>query len=263
MKRCSRWRPVWKAGLVIELHQADVACSVPGEEHGPRVLRRPLAAELDIDVVMAIYDAVPSVGALRELVPAVTAAPERVRPGVDCWRQWANTYMVAEGVETPPRMTFLTVVDARSWAQRLQSGDHAFDCWAFRAHAPAGQVPDEPIRSPRPEDLVTSPEEGVLTFQQILMELIVNHGTPGEETPAADRLRFVVEMLATQTMRNAMVLVGEGQAYTLSESTLSRHFARAYPHWPLLRGRRAQPAAERWSDVMEAFERIARDVMAP
>lgn len=228
----------------------------------PRVLRRPLALGLDIEVVTVIFGGVPAVSELRPLAATVADTLGGVRPGVDCWRQWANAHMAGDGADVSPLTTFLTVVDRAGWEHRLQSGDHAFECWAFRAQASDGADAGALMRNPRPEDIVTSPEEGVLTFQQILSELIVNHGTMPEGTPAAGRLRFVVEMLATQTMRNALVMVGENTAYTFPDSTLYRNFARAYPHWPLLRGRPDQSVAERWGDVMDAFERIAREVTA-
>lgn len=234
--------------------------TAPPDALGYTLLARPLAPGLDVRCVLVVYDDPPTIPNLRALLPRLGAAPGTVRPGVDYWRQWATEFVAAPPDGPPPVSTFLTVTDPAGWAARRRSGDHAFDCLALHAACDRRGTVVTLLRTPRPRDLVLSPEEGVLTFQQIVAELVLNHGMPTDGTDRARRLRTAVDVLAEQTMRNALALVGDPMAFALTGPALAQAFARAYPHWPLGAAAPDTPLPERLCDVVAAFERIAEEI---
>lgn len=222
-----------------------------------------LAAPVDIPVVWIICHAPPdwtTLSAIQARISAQTTGP--LRPGMDHWRQWSNHMLAAaRGDALPPIGAFVTVTDRDGWRARLHSGDHALELTALAAGDLYGEAATwiAERRAPTVADLVYSPSEGVLTFQQILVELICNYGLESGAGPIATALGRVTRTLVGQTMRNALALDDPVHLAMHMPREVRTTFLTRYPHWADHLPRPGLTSKARVEQAMRFFERIAEE----
>lgn len=223
-----------------------------------------LPAPVGIPVVWVICAMPPDWSTARAIQDRLVAQSNGpLRPGPDHWRQWAELVMAEAAGDTPPPIgAFVTVTDEAGWRARLASGDHALELAALATGECYGmpEMHHECRRPPTLRDLVLSPAEGVLTFQQILAELVCNYGIDADTGPLTTTLTHVACTLVDQTIRNALAIDGfEYDAFrTLGEARAA--FAKRYTHWPLPVQTTGVSADALFDQTMDFFERIAENI---
>jgi len=250
------------------MHSPAAYCAAPGldlvEVVGLCVHQ--LAPPVDIPVIWAICEGPPTWRTLQNIHARIAKhTVGQLRPGMDHWRQWAEQLLRAgTGNGEPPIGAFVTVTDQAGWRARLGSGDHALELAALREGAVYGVAADiSGHRVPTLKDLVDSPTEGVLTFQQILAEALCNFGCAREDGPAAASFTRIARTLVNQTMRNALLLEPVAEDPAQMPRDVRETFVARYPEWACLLPERGDALPILYAATMEFFERIARDGANP